>query len=128
MEIKNNINLKDHLTMRLGGQAKYMVEINCKEDIKNAYQYAEDHGLKVFILGGGSNTLATDKGFDGLVMLMKIKGTEVIAERSEKKEFYSLSFSGLYETILSLLDHITIHIRCVYSYSSSSHMHLPHIS
>lgn len=87
MEIKNNINLKDHLTMRLGGQAKYMVEINCKEDIKNAYQYAEDHGLKVFILGGGSNTLATDKGFDGLVMLMKIKGTEVIAEDEDSITF-----------------------------------------
>ena len=80
MEIKNNINLKDYLTMRLGGQAKYMAEINCEEDIKDAYQYAENHGLKVFILGGGSNTLATDKGFDGLVMLMKIKGTHIIEE------------------------------------------------
>ncbi len=43
-----------------------MVENN--DEIKEALEFAEKNKLEVFVLGGGSNLLISDKGFDGLVI------------------------------------------------------------
>ena len=45
-------------------------------------QFAREKGQKVFVLGGGSNILMGDKGFDGLVIKMEIMGIE--EEKNEK--------------------------------------------
>ena len=38
------------------------------DEIKEVLEFAEKNKLKIFILGGGSNLLISDKGFDGLVI------------------------------------------------------------
>lgn len=42
-----------------------------------ALEYAKDNKLKIFILGGGSNILVNDKGFDGLVIKLKVKSEKL---------------------------------------------------
>lgn len=42
--------------------------------ISEAVEFAENEGLPVFILGGGSNVLISDQGFDGLVLQIALKG------------------------------------------------------
>lgn len=80
MKILENQSLKNYLTMHLGGNARYMAEITNKNDIVEAVRFAKDHHLKIFVLGGGSNTLADDQGFDGIVLHMNIKGRKLLSE------------------------------------------------
>jgi len=71
MEIKENINLANHTTFRIGGPAKFFVEVNSREELIEALKWAKEKSLPYFILGGGSNLLVSDKGFDGLVIKMQ---------------------------------------------------------
>jgi UDP-N-acetylmuramate dehydrogenase len=66
--IKNNIILAPYTTYKIGGAAKYFVEAKSEEEIVDAVSWARKEGVPYFILGGGSNILVSDKGFDGLVV------------------------------------------------------------
>lgn len=82
MEIRTNIPLKNYTTMRLGGNARFMAEAHTPEDIAQIYESAANQHLSIFILGGGSNTIVRDEGFDGIVVRMRIQGFERVAEDS----------------------------------------------
>ena len=70
-EIKRNISLKEFTTFKIGGRAKYFLEIKDREKLISALKLAKELKTPFFILGGGSNLLVSDKGFDGLVIKMK---------------------------------------------------------
>lgn len=77
--------LARHLNFRIGGPAKYFVEVRTVEEVQEALRLAKEAGLETFILGGGSNTLASDDGFDGVVIKLAlrntaIEGTTVVAD------------------------------------------------
>lgn len=80
MDVHTNIPLKNYLTMRLGGNARFMTDANSPEEIAELCRNGRVQGLKLVILGGGSNTLAHDEGFDGLIIRNRIRGVEQIAE------------------------------------------------
>jgi UDP-N-acetylmuramate dehydrogenase len=61
--------LSHHTTYRVGGPAKYFVVPANAEDVREVFACGED----VFVMGGGSNLLASDAGYDGVVL--KIFGT-----------------------------------------------------
>ncbi len=84
MIIKENIPLSTLTTMRLGGNARYVLEVEELKDIPEAFNFVKDHKLPFFILGGGANTIATDEGFSGAIIINKIKGIEVISETSDE--------------------------------------------
>ncbi len=67
-EIQENVSLVEHTTFRIGGAAKYFYKANTKEELIKAVKIAKKNKLPFFILGGGSNLLVSDKGFDGLVI------------------------------------------------------------
>lgn len=68
LNIQENILLAPYTTFRIGGPAKYFVEVNSKEELTEAITYAKNNNLTFFILGGGSNVLVSDAGFDGLII------------------------------------------------------------
>jgi len=68
IEIKKNIALAEYTTFRIGGPARYFFEAETAEDLKEALLWAREKGVPYFILGGGSNLLVSDEGFDGLVI------------------------------------------------------------
>lgn len=72
-----DISLAKHSTMRLGGKAKYLVNITEKSDIPNALDWAAERKLPVIMIGGGSNIIWKDSGFKGLVMVNKIMGFSI---------------------------------------------------
>ncbi len=78
MEIHTNIPLKNFTTMKLGGNARFMTEVRTPEEAVAAFRNAKAQSLPVFILGGGSNVIAQDAGFNGLIIRMRIPGFEVI--------------------------------------------------
>lgn len=80
MEIHTNIPLKNYTTMKLGGNARFMTEVHTKDEVAMVYRNAKAQKLPIFILGGGSNVIVHDEGFNGLVVRMRIPGFEIIAD------------------------------------------------
>lgn len=63
--------------MRLGGPAKYLMDITSALQVEPAIKWAEENNLKVIMIGVGSNIVWADQGFDGLVLVNKIMGFEL---------------------------------------------------
>lgn len=72
-----NVSLTKHSTMRLGGSARYLSEVTKAEQIPEALDWAAKEKLPVIMIGDGSNIVWSDKGFDGLVLVNKIKGFRI---------------------------------------------------
>ncbi|MCX6706138.1 MAG: FAD-binding protein [Candidatus Woesebacteria bacterium] len=70
--VQKNVLLKDYTTYKIGGPAEYFFIAKTKEDLILTLKSAKDLKLPVFILGGGSNLLISDKGFKGLVIKINI--------------------------------------------------------
>ncbi|WP_125773527.1 UDP-N-acetylmuramate dehydrogenase [Antribacter gilvus] len=60
--------LADLTTLRVGGPAASYVEAVHEEDLVAAVQEADDEGVPLLVVGGGSNLLVADEGFDGVVV------------------------------------------------------------
>ncbi|MFH1522254.1 MAG: UDP-N-acetylmuramate dehydrogenase [Patescibacteria group bacterium] len=69
-KIQKNIPLAPFTTFKIGGPAKFLIELKSKEELADAFQWAKKEKQKVFILAGGSNIIVNDKGIDGLVLKM----------------------------------------------------------
>lgn len=74
--INNNVPLKNYSNYKIGGPAKFFVEVGSTEELKEILRSTAVDNEKIFILGGGTNVLISDKGFDGLVVHNKIEGLE----------------------------------------------------
>jgi UDP-N-acetylmuramate dehydrogenase len=68
INIQQNIPLASFTSFKIGGPAKFFVEIKNENEILEALDFAKKNNLEIFVLGGGSNILISDKGFDGLVI------------------------------------------------------------
>ena len=66
--VYKNIELNKFTTCRTGGSAKYFIQIDNVDDLVNTLNNAKKESINVFVLGGGSNVLINDSGFDGLVI------------------------------------------------------------
>ncbi len=72
-DIKENISLALHTTFKIGGPARFFVEVDDLQRLANVLKWAKEHQQKIFVLGGGSNLLFMDNGFDGLVIKLTNK-------------------------------------------------------
>lgn len=80
MDIRTNIPLKNFTTMRLGGPARFFADARTPADVQQLITHAKQQNLPVFILGGGSNVLARDEGYSGLIIRMRIPGFELVED------------------------------------------------
>jgi len=60
--------LSNLTTFEIGGPAKHFVEVKNEDEIREAILWAREHEENFFVMGGGSNLLISDEGFDGLVI------------------------------------------------------------
>lgn len=75
--IQENIALAPLTTLKVGGAARFFVEAQTEGEVVAAVNFAAEHELALFILGGGSNVLISDRGFDGLVLHIALKGIDL---------------------------------------------------
>jgi len=68
------VNLADFTTVGLGGPARGFVRADTDEDLIEAVWAADGGGEPILILGGGSNLVVADEGFDGTVIQVATKG------------------------------------------------------
>ena len=80
INILKNVLLAPYTTFKIGGPAKFFVEVSTKVDLEEALQWARNNKQNLFILGGGSNLLISDKGFDGLIIRINNKKYKIVKQ------------------------------------------------
>ena len=81
MTIRENIPLASLTTLKAGGAARYVIECGSETDVREALAFAKEKNVPFGILGEGSNVLASDTGFPGVLLLMRVEG--IRAEEAE---------------------------------------------
>jgi UDP-N-acetylmuramate dehydrogenase len=70
-------------TLELGGSARFFARADSEAAVHEGQRWADGRGLPVFVLGGGSNLVVGDDGFDGLVLQVAPEGLTFSDERGE---------------------------------------------
>lgn len=86
--------LKQYTTFGIGGPAQYFTEVQTIDQLQTVIAYCYQHQMKYFVLGKGSNTLFSDEGFSGLVILNKIHFCEQNGAEFFVGSGYSFSLLG----------------------------------
>ena len=81
--IQKNVALHPLTTLKVGGIASAYVSVTSETELIEAVRYAQQELLPVYLLGGGSNVLVSDKGLSGLVIHIQSKGS-VVTEVDDK--------------------------------------------
>ena len=79
---RSSVPLSTFTTLGIGGPARWFVRATTAEDVAAAHQWCGLQELPLFVLGGGSNLVIADTGFDGLVLQIAIRGIEFAPHRS----------------------------------------------
>lgn len=66
--IVEDADMSGYTSFRAGGKAMALVEVENKEQLKAALQFADEENIPHILLGNGSNTLFADSGYNGLVI------------------------------------------------------------
>jgi len=83
MRYLRNQPLRKHTAFRIGGPADYLCVPKNVGELQEALRFARERRLRVAVLGAGTNTLALDQGFRGLVIKLAggIDGIELNGNR-----------------------------------------------
>ncbi|MGD0548306.1 MAG: UDP-N-acetylmuramate dehydrogenase, partial [Terracidiphilus sp.] len=73
-------------TFGIGGAARWFAEAASEDEIVEATGWAAQRGVPLFVLGGGSNLLVSDAGFDGLVLRVGLRGIHAIQPNDARNE------------------------------------------
>ncbi len=66
--------LSRHTTFHLGGPARRLIVATTEQQLIDAVSGGDSRGEPVLVLGGGSNVLIADEGFDGTVVKVASRG------------------------------------------------------
>ncbi len=83
LSIQKNVPLAELTTLKIGGQSRFFASAKSENEVVEALYFAEQNDLETFILGGGSNVLIADEGFDGLVLQVALKGISTVQGKDE---------------------------------------------
>ncbi len=97
VDLREDVLLSEHTTFRIGGPARYFCEVTEGRQLAAALAVARDEGLERLVLGGGSNLLVLDGGFDGLVIANRMQGIE--GDGTRVKVAAGESYHGLVERL-----------------------------
>ncbi len=100
LEIKPNVKLAPYTNYKIGGPAQYFCAVSLPDslpreanryyqDVIGALDWAKRKGLPIFVLGGGTNLLVSDKGYKGLVLKIESQslGIKNISKKLQNKGF-----------------------------------------
>jgi UDP-N-acetylmuramate dehydrogenase len=85
MILREQVPLAPLTTLGVGGPARYFAEAQAESAIRDAIEFARSRDLPLFVLGGGSNLVVADAGFDGLVLKIALRGIDLTAAGDELK-------------------------------------------
>src|SRR3990167_7854358 len=85
MDVRENVPLAPLTTFKIGGPARYFVDVHNEEEMKAALAWARERGTRCVVLAGKSNILVPDEGLNALVISIasetfSFAGTELAAD------------------------------------------------
>ena len=79
--------LSEHTTFRIGGPADFLVQPSDEEEIAKAAAFCKAESIPFYVIGNGSNLLAADQGFRGVILQLgrswsdvKVSGSRIDAQ------------------------------------------------
>jgi len=81
--VATDVPLAPLTTLELGGPAHFFVRAEDEATVAEALRWAQARGVPVFVLGGGSNLVVADAGFEGLVLQVAPPGLSFRPEGGE---------------------------------------------
>lgn len=76
IDIRQDVPLGPLTTLGVGGNARFFAKAATLEEVEAAARFAHDRNLRLFVVGGGSNLVISDGGWDGLAIQVGIEGIE----------------------------------------------------
>src|SRR3982750_1635338 len=73
LKLEEHVSLAGRSTLGVGGPARWFAVANATDDIAGAEAWCAEHRSDLFVLGGGSNLVISDHGFDGLVLWNRVR-------------------------------------------------------
>ncbi len=83
LQLSANVPLAPLSTLGIGGPARWFVRATSAEAVAEAHAWSADRDVALFVLGGGSNLVLADEGFDGLVLQIGLSGIHVSTAGAE---------------------------------------------
>lgn len=80
LTIERQVPLAPFTTLGIGGPAAYFARASTVDQVRDALDWAHGHGQPLFFLAGGSNLLIADRGFDGFVVKLELRGITIVDE------------------------------------------------
>lgn len=74
--MQRNVALGPLTTLGIGGPARFFLTARSVDEVREAVEWARSNGAPLLVLGGGSNVLIADEGFDGLVLHLELRGID----------------------------------------------------
>ena len=74
LAVRDDVPLAPLTTLELGGHARHFIEAGDDQAVVEALGWAEARGVPALILGGGSNVVIADRGWDGLAVRIATRG------------------------------------------------------
>jgi UDP-N-acetylmuramate dehydrogenase len=84
VKFETEVALAGLTTLELGGPARFVVTPADEAEVRLAHTWAKSSGLPLVVLGGGSNLVAGDAGFDGVVLRAGRLRGEVVEVRGDE--------------------------------------------
>ncbi len=103
MQIQENIALAPYTTFKLGGPARYFSIAKTTADIEEALRFSQEKHAPVFVLGGGSNVLIADQGYEGMVL--KVELGDISAHREEDIYIVTAGAGASWDEVVSRAVH-----------------------
>ena len=86
INFKENESLSNHTSFKVGGPASIFIEPANKTNLIKSLELVNEFNIKYFVLGGGSNIIVSDKGYQGAIITtsklnnIEFNENQVIAE------------------------------------------------
>ena len=77
MNVQENVPMSSYTSCKVGGPARYFVKTESKEDLLASLEFAKSKKIPYFVLGNGTNLLISDKGFNGLIIVLGKSFSEI---------------------------------------------------
>src|SRR6476659_1832330 len=86
--LQRNVPLAPLTTLGIGGAARIFFRAETVDEIREVVAWSTAQHEPLFILGGGSNVLIADEGFDGVVLQIDLRGITVRDQDADAVTIY----------------------------------------
>ncbi len=92
IDIQKNVPLAPFTSLEIGGPARFLATVATLAELREALLFARDQRLPFRVLGGGTNLLVSDDGFDGVIVRLKFEQVRLAEDRVQAEAGVDLTW------------------------------------